>query len=137
MMILCAVPAHKRINAAVLPKLYKKVFIKVPQRWSRLPSLDGLLASTGSGLNHTTELFVQTQQDPLRDGQQRSEDSWSTLEVRAQMNLQFYVPQSSVSNALNYSIRNLIVKLPRDRLKGFQYVSTPSDMLENGLHYGQ
>ena len=121
------------MKAVLLPKLYKTVFIRVPQKWSRLPSLEGLLASTGDGLKHTTELFIQTQQDPLRASQQGSEGSRSPDETWAQTKTQFYLPQSSVSDALNALIRLLIVKLPQDRLHGFQYVIAPSTMLKDWI----
>lgn len=122
----------KAINAIVLPKLYREVFIKVPQRWSRLPSLEGLLGSTGDGLKFTTDLFIGTQQDPLRNDQQGSEDSRPHEETLTESKLQFYLPQSSASNALNTLIRLLIVKLPRDQLDCFRYV-TPSSTGQSNM----
>ena len=49
----------------VLPNIYKVVKIAVPQRWSRLASLEDLLGSTGEGLKYTTALMISTQQDLL------------------------------------------------------------------------
>lgn len=106
----------------MLPKLYNQVSIKVPQRWSRLPSLEGLLGSTGDGLKYTTELFIETQQDPLQDNQQGPQDSRPRHEILAESKLQFYLPQCSASNALNALIRLLIVKLAQDQLTDFVYV---------------
>lgn len=111
----------KTIQAVVLSKLYKKVIIKVPQKWSRLPSLEGLLGSTGDGLKYTTDLSISTQQDPLRDSQQGSEDARPQAQLLEERNLQFYLPQSSASNALNTFVRLLIVKLPQNRLDEFSW----------------
>lgn len=111
----------KTIKAVVLPKLYHQVVIRVPQKWSRLPSLEGLLGSTGDGLKYTKYLFIATQQYPLRDSQQEFEDSRRPEEVLAETKLQFYLPQSSASNALNAQIRILIRKLPLNQLEEFRW----------------
>ena len=81
--------------------------------------MEGLLGSNGDGLTHTTELFIRTQQHPLRDSQRESEDSRSPEEVRTETELQFYLPQSSISNALNTLVRLLILKLPQHQLELF------------------
>lgn len=123
----------KTIKAVVLPKLYHQVVIRVPQKWSRLPSLEGLLGSTGDGLKYTTELSIETQQYPLRDSQQESKDSRPPEEVLAETKLQFYLPQISASNALNTLIRLLIVKLPQNRLEVFRHVFSPSSRLKHRI----
>lgn len=123
----------KTIQAVVLSKLYKKVIIKVPQKWSQLPSLEGLLGSTGDGLKYTTDLSISTQQDPLRDSQQGSEDARPQAQLLEERNLQFYLPQSSASNALNTFVRLLIVKLPQNRLDEFRYVISPTARLKHRI----
>ena len=106
--------------AVALPKLYKTVVIKAPQRWSQLPSVERLLGSDGSGLKSTTELYICTQQDPLQEYQEESEDQRLPEEVLAEHQLQFFLPQSSASNVLNTLVRLIILKLPRDRLELFR-----------------
>lgn len=67
-------------------------------------------------------LSIEPQQDPLRDSQQEGlEESPPYGEDLAEPERQFYLPQSSASNALNALIRLLIVKLPRDGLVHFQW----------------
>lgn len=115
----------KTIKAVVLPRIYEDVVIKVPPKWSRLPSLEGLLGSTGDGLKYTTQLSIETQQDPLRESQQGSEDFRDPEQVLSESNLQFYLPQTSASNALNTLIRILIFKLSEARLRTFWYGIPP------------
>lgn len=112
----------KTIKAIVLPKLYKEVSIIVPQRWSRLSSLEGLLGSSGDGLKYTTDLMIQTQQDPLRNDQKGSEDIRPEAEILEERTLKFCLPQSSASNALNAFVRLLLVKLPQNKLFSFRHV---------------
>ena len=106
--------------AAALPKLYKTVVITAPQRWSQLPSFESLLGSDGDGLKYTTELYIGTQQYPLQESQEESEDQRLPEEVPAEMQFQFFLPQSSTSNALNTLVRLIILKLPRNKLELFR-----------------
>ena len=107
----------KTIMAAALPKLYKTVFIKAPQAWSRLSSFESLLGSHGDGLQYTTELYIGTQQNPLQKSQKFYELPEESL---AEMESQFFLPHSSMSNALNTLVRLLVLKLPRDQLELFR-----------------
>ena len=106
--------------AVALPKLYKTVVIKAPQRWSRLPSFESLIGSPGNGLEYTTELYIGTQQEPVQASQEGPEDERPPEEVQSESELQFFLPHSSMSNALNTLVRLIILKLPRDRLELFQ-----------------
>ena len=103
--------------AVALPKLYKTVLIKAPQAWSRLSSFESLLGSDGNGLKYTTELCISTQQNPLQESQELFEPP---EEVSAETELQFYLPHSSMSNALNTLVRLIVLKLPRDQLELFR-----------------
>ena len=110
----------KIIMAVALPKLYKTVIIKAPQRWSRLPSVESLLGSAGNGLKYTTELSIGTQQEPVQASQEEPEDGRLPEEVPSETELQFYLPHSLMSNGLNTLVRLIILKLPRDQLELFQ-----------------
>ena len=110
----------KTIMAVALPKLYKTVVIKAPQRWSQLPSFESLLGSDGDGLKYTTELYIGTQQDSLQYSQEESEGQQLPEEVLAETQIQLFLPQSSTSNALNTLVRLIILKLPRDQLELFR-----------------
>ena len=50
------------MSAIVLPRLYHTIELKIPLRWSRLPSLENLLASSSEGLKYTRCLRVVTKQ---------------------------------------------------------------------------
>ena len=112
--------ACKTIMAVALPKLYKTVVIKAPQRWSRLPSSEGLLGSDGDGLKYTTELCIGTQQHPLQESQEEPEDPRLRKQILSERKLQFSLPQVSASNALNTLVRLIILKLPQNQLKLFR-----------------
>ena len=107
----------KTIMAVALPRLYKTVVIKAPQTWSRLPSFESLLASDGDGLKYTTGLYVGTQQKPLKESQENPQDQ---PEEVPETRINFFLPQSSTSNALNTLVRLLILRLPRDQLELFR-----------------
>lgn len=110
----------KTIMAVALPKLYKTVIIKAPQRWSRLPSFESPLASDGGGLKYTTELYIGTQQNPLQDSQEEYEYQRLHQEVLAQTEHQLILLRSPTSNALNTLVRLIILRLPRHQLKLFR-----------------
>lgn len=50
------------MSAVVLPTLYHTIELKVPLRWSRLPSLENLLASSSEGFKYTKCLKIITKQ---------------------------------------------------------------------------
>ena len=112
--------ACKTIMAVALPKLYKTVVIKAPQRWSRLPSFENLLGSHGDGLKYTTELYIGTQQEPLQESQEENKDQRLLEEDLLETEFDFYFPRSSTSNALNTLVRLIILRLPRDQLELFR-----------------
>ncbi|KAM0798664.1 hypothetical protein BDR22DRAFT_362796 [Usnea florida] len=116
----------KTFKAIVFPQIYERVVIRAPPKWSRLPSLEGLLGSTGDGLKYTTQLFIETQQAPLRESQLESDDFQDPEANSSESTLQFYLPQTSMSIFLNALIRILISKLPKAQLKTFSYgISLP------------
>ena len=123
----------KTIKAVVLPRIYENVVIKAPQKWSRLPSLEGLLGSTGDGLKYTTQLSIEIQQDPLRESQKESEDFRDPERVLSESTLQLYLPQTSASNALNALIRILLFKLPEAQLNRFWYDIPAPIRRSNGI----
>ena len=107
----------KTFNAIVLPRIYERVVIKAPQEWSRLPSVGHLLFySTADGLKYTTELFIEIQQDPLRDSQRESEDFRAREQVVSKS-----TRQCSPSKIFNHLIRILITKLREAQLDTFWY----------------
>ena len=121
------------MKAVVLPRIYERVVIKAPQKWSRLPSLEGLLGSSGDGLKYTTQLSIETQQDPLRESQKEFEDFRNPERVLSESTLQLYLPQTSASNALNALIRILIFKLPEGQLDTFWYGIPAPIRRSNGI----
>lgn len=137
------------MNAVVLPTLYHTIELKVPLRWSHLPSLESLLASSSEGLKYTRSLRIVTKQYPLEDDvygnpdnvpanddddddDEESEgepideedgvaDTEDEDDERDEGNGQFkiFLPDKWASNALNAFIRVLIVRLPPHQLHTF------------------
>ena len=50
------------MSAIVLPTLYQTIELKVPLRWTRLPSLENLLASSSEGFKYTRCLRIVANQ---------------------------------------------------------------------------
>ena len=50
------------MSAIVLPTLYQTIELKVPLQWTRLPSLENLLASSSEGLKYTRCLKIVANQ---------------------------------------------------------------------------
>ena len=50
------------MSAIVLPALYQTIELKVPLKWTRLPSLENLLASSSEGLKYARCLKIVTNQ---------------------------------------------------------------------------
>lgn len=140
------------MNAVVLPTLYRTIELKVPLRWSQLPSLESLLASSSEGLKYTRCLRIITTQyrqedntyfnldEDIVEHEQESGDEEDLVgdagmddsEEEAEgegVGALFRVshPRTAASNALNAFIRVLIVKLQPQQLHTFWYIS---------LHHG-
>lgn len=137
----------KTLNAVVLPTLYSTIELKVPLRWSQLPSLENLLASSSEGLKYTRCLRIVTKQYPPEgdvhgnldnvpfnydDDEDESEgeatdeedvaaDVEDEEDEREEGNGQFkiFLPNKWASNALNALIRVLIVRLSPHQLHTF------------------
>ena len=112
----------KTLNNAFLAKLYSRVLIRVPIRWSRLASLENLVASFGNGLKFTTTIFIAALQQSSNGETLESEDDRTPDETAEEEDLLFCLPSSSASKALNVMIRLLLMRIPDNRLKGFRYV---------------
>ena len=61
------------MSAIVLPTLYQTIELKVPLQWTRLPSLENLLASSSEGLKYTRCLSIVA-------NQYRDNDAYRNLE---------------------------------------------------------
>ncbi|MCJ1266130.1 mitochondrial splicing system protein [Lobaria immixta] len=60
----------KTLRDTVLPKLYRRVEVRIPAGPFLLDAFENLLSSSGDGLNSTQELRILPQQGPLHDGDQ-------------------------------------------------------------------
>lgn len=109
----------KTLNSSAIPRLYKHVFIQVPMQWSRLPSLEALVGSSGESTQFIRSITVSTQQDPLREDQTRTVESRLPSVMALGGRPLFVLPAVSASNALNVLIRLLIARLPKHRLRDF------------------
>ena len=138
------------MSAVVLPTLYHTIELKIPLRWSRLPSLENLLASWSEGLKYTRCLRIVTKQYPQQNNNYLNldkvpenddegivkADTESGHEREAGLNdaemegetsenqgmFRIYRPRRSASNTLNAFIRVLISKLPSQQLRTFWYL---------------
>ena len=130
--------------------------MKIPLRWSRLPSLEGLLASSSEGLKYTRCLRIVTKQYPQEDNSYFNLDrlpetddedvvdneNESADEEGVELDdgekeeegeeedgiFKVYHPHNSASNTLNAFIRVLISKLPLQQLHTFWYNSPPRNV---------
>lgn len=131
------------MSAVVLPTLYRTIELKVPLRWSHLPSLENLLASPSEGLKYTKYLKIVTTQyrpeenaypnldaDTIEHEQASGDEEEPIGDAGLDDNNVFRVshPRTSASNALNAFIRMLIVKLRPQQLHTFWYSSFPRVM---------
>lgn len=111
----------KDLRDIVLPVLYRSVLVMVPMQWSRLPSLEGLLSSSGSNLQFTTNLFTGTQLDPLASDQSGDSDQLSSsVSSHDEASQELFVPKKDASNALNALVRLLILRIPKGGLESFR-----------------
>jgi hypothetical protein len=92
------------------PHLYGTLRLKVPVHQLCLSSLEGLLGSAGEGLKHTTHVAITTR---MTRHQNEVEGDKSC------QNSSTYLPNSSLSTALNMLIRSLIMRIPRGHLRYF------------------
>lgn len=107
----------KTLRNTSLPKLYHRVDVRIPARHSRLDALENLLSSSGEGLKSTRQLRILPQQGPLHHN--RHIDLNMDGNVEGANN---YHPGSLGSSSFNLLIRQLISKIPVDRLQLFEYV---------------
>ena len=112
----------KTLNNGFLAKLYSRVVIRVPIRWSRLVSLENLVSSAGSGLKFTTTILITAQQHQSKGETLESEDDSTAQEIAEERDLVFCLPSSSSSKALNGMIRLLLMRIPDNHLKIFKCV---------------
>lgn len=111
----------KALRDTSLPKLYRRVNVRIPAGHSRLDALENLLLSDGEGLKSTQQLHILPQQVPiqfpLHDGGHINLDTHGHVA----RSLKFH-PGNHVSNLLNILIRQLIMKIPLHCLIVFEYV---------------
>ena len=107
----------KTLRDTVLPKLYRRVEVRIPAGPFLLDAFENLLSSSGDGFNSTQELRILPQQGPLHDGDQTNLDIGRNIQRTYD-----YVPGSRVSSLLNILIRQLISKIPINCLQLFEYV---------------
>lgn len=124
----------KTLNGIVIPKLYRRIVLRVPQRWERLDSLLNLVASGDNGFKYTSEIFVEPQQRP-RDEDQYSEqaqdnpdndefdndpsDAGPSEYSSDNEDLRSFLPHEQDSVSLNRLIQRLVKQVPRNQLSQF------------------
>ena len=110
----------KTLNGIVIPKLYRRIVLRVPQRWERLDSLLDLVVSTNNGFKYTSEILIEPQQRP-RDEKQFKEQSQDNSDYVSddEYSLQTFLPREQDSVSLNRLIRRLVIKVPRNQLSHF------------------
>ncbi|KAL2039485.1 hypothetical protein N7G274_007757 [Stereocaulon virgatum] len=95
------------------PHLHRTLQLKVPVHHLCLSSLEGLLGSAGEGLQHTTHVAITTR---MTCYQKEDEGDKSC------QNSSTYLPNSSLSTALNMPIRSLIMSIPRGQRRWFYWL---------------
>ena len=110
-----------RFNAT--PILYESVVLRVPMKWSRLPTLESLVSSSGENLRWIRRLAIDTQHDSIRKNQRGpTEDIFTQDEPREHSKL-FTLPSAAASHTLNILIRVLVARLPENGLQSLKYHS--------------
>ena len=111
----------KTLRDSSLPKLYRRVDVRIPARHSRLDALENLLLSDGRGLNATQQLHILPHQGPIQFSPHDGGHINLDMHTREARSLEFQ-PENHISNLLNILIRQLIMKIPRHCLIVFEYV---------------
>lgn len=141
----------KSLNSIASIQLYEHVVLRVPMEWSRLPSLESLISSSGENFSLVRHITIATKHDVLRKNQKEpvynlhirgiksednagypytytessdydSEDSNSDWDVVLGHRSKLMLPPPSASRALNVLIRMLVARLPKHRLQTLRYV---------------
>lgn len=107
----------KTLRGASLPKLYRRVDVRIPADHFRLDALENLLSSSGEGLKSTQQLRILPQQGPLHYNRHTNLNNDGNVEVAKDCH-----PGTHVSSLLNMLIRLLISKIPLNCLQWFEYV---------------
>ncbi len=141
----------KSLNSIASIQLYEHVVLRVPMGWSRLPSLESLISSSGENFSLVRHITVATQHDVLRKNQKEPVYNLRIRGVRSEDNAGYpwpdtessdynsedsngdwdgvlghpsppMLPPPSASRALNVLIRMLVARLPKHRLQTLRYV---------------
>ena len=112
----------KALQSAVTPLLYETVSLRVPMKWSRLPSIESLITSTSDNFQYIKHLWIHTQHEPLSENQQGAAYHPYEREPIEEEILLFKLPPNWASDALNTLIRLLVLRLPRHRLQTLRYL---------------
>ena len=110
----------KTLDLVAAPKLYHCIILRVPMRWSKLPSFESLISSSGKNFRYVGHVVVTTQQGQLRNCQRGG------LSKDADQGCLFDFPPDFASDALNVRIRLLLARLPKQRLQSFRSISCPT-----------
>ena len=107
----------KTLRVTSLPRLYRRVEVRIPARHFRMDALENLLKGSENGLKSTRELRILPQQGPLHDSGRTKPDNRDNVE-----DARDYHPESRASSLFNILIRQLISKIPFNCLQKFEYV---------------
>lgn len=107
----------KTLRGASLPKLYRRVDVRIPAGHFRFDALENLLSGAGDGFKSTQQLRILPQHGPLHDNRHTNLNNDEKVEGAND-----YHPGSSASTLLNILIRLLISEIPLDCLQLFEYV---------------
>ena len=119
----------KSLKSVALPRLYETIELRIPLKWSRLPSLENLLTVNSKAFVHIRNIFIETKQSLVKQDQYGSFDE-SDLTGNEEPS-EFYEdtddtpfrrcsPMCGGSENLNAFIRLLILKIPKQRLYAFE-----------------
>ena len=111
----------KTLKVTSLPKLYRRVDVRIPDDRFCLDALEGLLLSSGEGLKSTRQLRILPQQGPLYSPQDFFQDDEVDNDRDVEQTHDYH-SGSRTSSLFNLLIRQLIMKIPIDCLQMFEYV---------------
>lgn len=107
----------KTLRDTSLPKLYRRVDVRIPARHFQLDALGNLLCGSEKGFTSTQHLRILPQQGPFHNSRDKNLDNDWDEEIAHD-----YRPGSRASSLFNVLIRMLITKIPIHCLQSFEYV---------------
>jgi len=108
----------------LLHPLYKDIRLPVPLHQSRLRSLEQLLASETEGIEYIQYISIIPKQSPIDENDaipKKDEDEDEDAYLNLYKNITNYLPTPCEYETINYLVRKLISKIPKNQIRSFRW----------------